>query len=236
MADRTESTADFDSCNPECFNAGQHTLRWGDCQQVTPPADAPTTEDLVSADNPTHLRWGLGDVLHGDDGTVIVMMSGLDREPYWLELDPPQAAVLREDLAGPATTHPASHCPRAAHTLQWGLHPDSTTQGWILRHQHDDDGSSLVAVLDGYPNGRTPILADEARAWADRILGTAHEWVEQPARSGAYHQHNTEKQDAPKVEPHPTEADLRHALTVLARFEGRDTDVPAVVAEPGKEA
>lgn len=92
-------------------------------------------------------------------------------------------------MTEPATTHPASYCPDAAHTLQWGLHPDSSTQGWILRR--NDDGGSVVAVLDGYPHGRPPVPASEAREWADRILGTAQGWVEQPAQSGAYHQHNT---------------------------------------------
>lgn len=60
-----------------------------------------TTEDLASADNPTRLRWGLNDVQWCDDDSVIVMMSGPDREPFWLELDPERAAALREDLAGP---------------------------------------------------------------------------------------------------------------------------------------
>jgi hypothetical protein len=32
---------------------------------------------------------------------VIVLLSGPDREPYWLELDPERAAVLRQNLAGP---------------------------------------------------------------------------------------------------------------------------------------
>jgi len=59
------------------------------------------TEDLAAADNPTQLRWGLNDVQWGDDDTVTVLLSGPDREPYWLELDPERAAVLREDLAGP---------------------------------------------------------------------------------------------------------------------------------------
>ena len=59
------------------------------------------SEDLAAADNPTHLRWGLNDVLWSDDDSVIVLLSGPDREAYWLELDPERAAVLREDLAGP---------------------------------------------------------------------------------------------------------------------------------------
>lgn len=71
------------------------------------PAGVTPVEDLASPGNPTQLRWGLNDVMYGDDGTVTVLLSGRDREPYWLELDPEHAAVLREDLArsdGPAST------------------------------------------------------------------------------------------------------------------------------------
>jgi hypothetical protein len=57
--------------------------------------------DIAAADNPTPLRWGLNDVLWGDDDTVTVLLSGPTGEPYWLELGPEAAAVLREDLAGP---------------------------------------------------------------------------------------------------------------------------------------
>jgi hypothetical protein len=50
---------------------------------------------------PVQLRWGLDDVQWGDDDSVTVMLSGPDGEPYWLELDPERAAVLRQGLAGP---------------------------------------------------------------------------------------------------------------------------------------
>ena len=68
----------------------------GRCCKVA-PAD-PTT-----ADDPTPLRWGLGDVLHSDDDSVIVCLSGPapDYRPYWLELEPERAAALRDDLANP---------------------------------------------------------------------------------------------------------------------------------------
>lgn len=56
---------------------------------------------LADAPNPTQLRWGLNDVMWGDDDSVIILLSGPDGEPYWLELDADRAAVLREDLAGP---------------------------------------------------------------------------------------------------------------------------------------
>jgi hypothetical protein len=50
---------------------------------------------------PIPLRWGLDDVMYGDDDTTTVMLSGPDGEPYWLELDPERTAALRECLAGP---------------------------------------------------------------------------------------------------------------------------------------
>ena len=67
----------------------------------------PTAEGLAAATNPTPLRWGFNDVLWGDDDTVTVLLSGPEGEPYWLELDPERATVLRQDLAGP----PPSECP-----------------------------------------------------------------------------------------------------------------------------
>lgn len=51
--------------------------------------------------DPIPLRWGLNDVEWVDDDSVIVLLSGPDGEPYTLELEPSQAAVLRDDLAGP---------------------------------------------------------------------------------------------------------------------------------------
>lgn len=76
-------------------------------------------EDLAAADNPTHLRWGLNDVLWSDDDSVIVLLSGPDREAYWLELDPERAAVLREDLAGPAGEQQDKA--RCAHDIETAL-------------------------------------------------------------------------------------------------------------------
>jgi hypothetical protein len=55
----------------------------------------------VTVGEPTLLRWSLDDVMWGDDDTITVLLSGPDREPYWLELDPARAAILRRNLAGP---------------------------------------------------------------------------------------------------------------------------------------
>ena len=86
-----------------------HTVMQADVAELRRmAAEAQPTPDLAAADNPTQLRWGLNDVLWGDDDTVTVLLSGPGGEPYWLELDPERAAVLREDLAGPEaqTTQP----------------------------------------------------------------------------------------------------------------------------------
>ncbi|MFD5491559.1 hypothetical protein ACFWH4_01120 [Streptomyces sp. NPDC127091] len=61
---------------------------------------------------PTPLRWGLDDVMYGDDDTTTVLLSGPGGEPYWLELDPERAAALREGLAG-AESQPAPTPPPA---------------------------------------------------------------------------------------------------------------------------
>ncbi|MER5891346.1 hypothetical protein ABT160_46780 [Streptomyces sp. NPDC001941] len=61
----------------------------------------PDRADLAAADDPTPLRWGLDDVLYGDDDTVTVLLADLEGAPYWLTLDPERAAALRESLTGP---------------------------------------------------------------------------------------------------------------------------------------
>jgi hypothetical protein len=61
---------------------------------------------------PVQLRWGLDDVEYGDDDSVTLLLSGPDGEPYWLELEPERAAVLRQNLAGPEAAREVVHaCP-----------------------------------------------------------------------------------------------------------------------------
>ncbi|MEV5851439.1 hypothetical protein [Streptomyces anulatus] len=62
-----------------------------------------TTKDTAAEElEPIQLRWGLDDVMYGDDDTTTVLLSGPGREPYWVELDPDRTAALRATLAGPA--------------------------------------------------------------------------------------------------------------------------------------
>lgn len=101
--------AHLESFFRECPEERQNSpwvLGWKDAtaelrRLATEAASRPAVEDIADADNPTQLRWGLNDVMWGDDDSVIVLLSGPDLEPYWLELDKERAAVLRQDLAGP---------------------------------------------------------------------------------------------------------------------------------------
>lgn len=93
------------------------------------------TEDLAAADNPTPLRWGLNDVLWGDDDTVTVLLSGPGGEPYWLELDLERAAVLRQDLAGPpAEEQPAVDASEACGKCKQPFDPADTRFDGQARH------------------------------------------------------------------------------------------------------
>lgn len=69
--------------------------RWID--GIEPEPSAAVDEEQT----PVQLRWGLDDIMYGDDDTTTVMLSDDQRRPYWLELDPERTAVLRQYLAGP---------------------------------------------------------------------------------------------------------------------------------------
>uniref|UniRef100_UPI0008049A4B hypothetical protein n=1 Tax=unclassified Streptomyces TaxID=2593676 RepID=UPI0008049A4B len=60
--------------------------------------------ETVEEREPIQLRWGLDDVMYGDDDTTTVVLSGPGGEPYWVELDPERTAALRNALAGPEST------------------------------------------------------------------------------------------------------------------------------------
>ncbi|MFE3123711.1 hypothetical protein ACFXHD_09850 [Streptomyces hydrogenans] len=76
-------------------------------RDVLSPAGQP---DPTTADDPTPLRWGLGDVLRGDDDTFIVCLSGPgpDYLAYWVAFDAERAAAIRDDLTPPAVGQPAA--------------------------------------------------------------------------------------------------------------------------------
>lgn len=93
------------------------------------------------APEPIQLRWGLDDVMWGDDDSVIVMMSGPGREPYRLELDPERAAVLRQNLAGP-DEEPRRALTASEYNAAWHAVEGAAGQ------EGADPGTVLHAVLD----------------------------------------------------------------------------------------
>ncbi|MFE9461672.1 hypothetical protein [Streptomyces californicus] len=68
----------------------------------------------VEEQEPIQLRWGLNDVMYGDDDTTTILLSGPGREPYWVELDPERTAALRDALAGLDASAPPAPADRAA--------------------------------------------------------------------------------------------------------------------------
>jgi hypothetical protein len=137
-----------------------------------PQAEEPQTD-------PIPLRWGLNDVEWCDDNNTIVLLSGPQGEPYTLELEPTQATVLREDLAGPdgpAAWRAAwdteqcgplygreeaarSHCEHDARLD----YPAGTQLVW---RAYEEDVAVLVTVVDGreeptgYTVTRQPLAAE----------------------------------------------------------------------------
>ncbi|WP_326700231.1 hypothetical protein OG909_24860 [Streptomyces sp. NBC_01754] len=99
---------------------------------------------------PIQLRWGLDDVMYGDDDTTTVMLSGPSGEPYWVELGPERTAALRDALAGPAA--PPAPTDRA------------TTRDRIRRAICEASGSTWLP--DEHADAVLAVLAGEAAAGA----------------------------------------------------------------------
>lgn len=98
--------------------------------------DATSAQDPTTAPDPVPLRWGLDDVLHGDDDTVTVCLSGPapDRRPYALELDPDRAQALRDALA-PLDSRPTPSEAALTRVLAWC---DDLDQAVRLQHMDPD--------------------------------------------------------------------------------------------------
>ncbi|WP_405548796.1 hypothetical protein [Streptomyces microflavus] len=103
---------------------------------------------------PVQLRWGLDDVMYGDDDTTTMLLSGPGREPYWVELDPERTAALRDALAGPAA--PPAPADRAAVLAE---------VDWIVEHCPDHGCvEPETAVCHCEIADRLRRLADDAAA------------------------------------------------------------------------
>jgi len=131
--------------------------------------------DPTTADDPTPLRWGLGDVLHGDDETTTVCLSGPgpDHRPYWLELDAERAAAFRDDLTPPSTVEPQDHPGADLYVrLRKAGEDHDTAQALIYAH-------ARMAVREHTAiHGDTPAVGQPAEAHdTDRCPSCDHQWT-----------------------------------------------------------
>jgi hypothetical protein len=133
--------------------------------------------DVAAADNPTHLRWGLNDVLWGDDDKVTVCLSGPDREPYWLELEPDRAAVLRQDLAGPVNQTAVrerrvltlGEVVAAWHAVEGAAGEEGADPGTVLHAVLERLGIDTPGPVVAYRNPDRPsvlLCREHGRGWA----------------------------------------------------------------------
>lgn len=115
---------------------------------------------------PIQLRWGLDDVMYGDDDTITVLLSGPGREPYWVELDPERTAALRDALAGPESTALPAPADRAAtrdrirraicEASGFDWDPDT-----LEPDEYGEHADAVLAVLDT-PADRAAVLRERA--------------------------------------------------------------------------
>ncbi|MGY5048261.1 hypothetical protein ACWDE0_21915 [Streptomyces sp. 900105755] len=134
----TGRLAGAEDCDPPHVRAARYEAA-GDVMAASLVRDGFGDEEIANmlgpgvaageAPEPTLLRWGLNDVMWGDDDTVTVLLSDEERKPYWLELQPDRAAVLRADLAGPDGD------PRAA-LLRDAENYLSALHGSVARHDN----------------------------------------------------------------------------------------------------
>ncbi|MFF7183282.1 hypothetical protein [Streptomyces sp. NPDC008121] len=123
---------------------------------------------------PIQLRWGLDDVMYGDDDTTTVLLSGPGGEPYWVELDPERTAALRNALAGPESTAPPAPADRAA-TRDRIRRAIGEASGftWLPDElmepdEYGEHADAVLAVLDA-PADRAAILNERA-AFLEGVL------------------------------------------------------------------
>ncbi|MFJ7416209.1 hypothetical protein ACIQWZ_36200 [Streptomyces sp. NPDC098077] len=92
--------------------------------------------------DPTMLRWGLDDVLFGDDDKTTMLLSDDQRRPYWLELEPERTAALRDALAGIPGNRPVLRVlTPGEHDRAWNAIEGATGEPGA------DTGTILSAVL-----------------------------------------------------------------------------------------
>jgi len=93
---------------------------------------------------------------------------------------------------------------------------DGPCRGWLSIPDDYQPGEDLpLAALETRPT------AARAGMWPDETAARRAAWAAGWSR-GVCPDCGALEQEAPQREPHPTQADVDHALAVLAKCEGRD--------------
>jgi hypothetical protein len=153
-------------------------------------------------------------------------MSDDDRSYWEHHAQAVRRAVARGGFK-PTTERPAVVEQPDTHTPRRGDQVEAWLKQQRDERRDDDHGqwSTLDALLDAYrlhADTSTPL---GERICEGRVVGDC-ECLEQP---------DTEVTDAPPREPHPTQVDMDHALTVWARFRGQDAGAPDTREQPGTQ-
>jgi hypothetical protein len=176
----------------------------------------------------------LGDATPGEiaDAIMAVLPAPVDRAALLREA----ADVAREEAHRLETGNHDARAARGARSVAYLLRrlaeaPQPETQARPAAHEWfvetrmiDGYWSKYGASRDTAADGRELFERDttgSGKAHAFRLVHATTTYAVE-----AEHQPDTEPQDTPPVEPHPTEADLRHALAVLDAFHGQDGDAP----------
>lgn len=95
-------------------------------------------------------------------------------------------------------------------------------RGWLsLPDDHGPGDDILLAALEVRPT------AARAGMWPDETAARRAAFAAGWSR-GTCPDCQIAAEDAPRREPHPTQADVDHAMTVLAKFEGQGVERPPV--------
>ena len=140
----------------------------------------------------------------------------------------PCLACEADDAGQPAVgSCAAAETPQPETLGEWCKCP--SCWGWFVEDHPGEDLDELGKDLgwwSGLPEHRDAPAAELISGAQQCGHDDGHEWADRP-NVWCPGISVDEPAEEPRREPHPTEADLRHALAVLNRFHGRDTTTPA---------
>lgn len=94
----TTNPDDFDGCNSECRRKGAHTLRWGGCEQATPP-EPTVSMSVVYTDHDGYPSIGFDTYTAAQLTDLIEPVINQDETGFAKPYDDSYGRSLAEDVA-----------------------------------------------------------------------------------------------------------------------------------------